>query len=155
MTMRLAMYKGPASDPLHRLAHRFTCWWTRSRYSHVELVFDRARDGRWLCASASARDGGVRLKYIELESGHWDVFDLHQVPVTEAIARAWFYRQADARAAYDWLGLLWFVLPVKAINNPRRWFCSEAVAAALGLPKPHKFHPQKLLESLTHGAPRP
>lgn len=147
------MYKGPPKDVAHKVSHWFTCLWTRSIYSHCELVFDRtAPGGGSLCASASARDGGVRFKYIDLDSGHWDVYDLPKVPVTEHAARVWFYEKADARAGYDWFGLLWFVLPIKAFNSPRRWFCSEALAAALGLPKPHKWHPQKLLDRLK-GAP--
>jgi hypothetical protein len=146
--MKLAMYKGPASDPLHKLSHWFTCLWTRSKYSHCELVFNGSgiMAPKSLCASSSARDGGVRLKYIDLTSGHWDVYELPQFDaLDEAEARAWFYAKADRSAGYDWFGLLWFVLPIKAFNNPRRWFCSEAVAAALDLPKPHKLHPRKLL----------
>lgn len=149
--MKLAMYKGPPTGFWHRIAHWFTCRWTGSEYSHCELAFCRSdtAGGKWLCASSSARDGGVRLKYIDLASGHWDVYDLPQFDqaATNA-ARAWFYERADARSGYDWLGLLWFVLPIKAFNNPRRWFCSEAIAAALGLPKPHKFHPQRVLDRL-------
>jgi hypothetical protein len=148
--MKLAMYKGPPADFWHRLSHWFTCLWTFSEYSHCELVFAQSYStGKWLCASASARDGGVRLKYIDLASGHWDVYDLPQFDkLTAAEARAWFYDKADRRAGYDWFGLLWFVLPIKAFNNPRRYFCSEAISDALGLPKPHKFHPQRLLDRL-------
>lgn len=149
--MKLAMYRGPAKDPWHQFAHWFTCLWTRSEYSHCELVFHASdiMNGKSLCASSSARDGGVRLKYIDLSSGHWDVYDLPQLDdIDEAEARAWFYEKSDARAGYDWLGLLWFVLPIKAFNDPRRYFCSEAIAAALGLAKPHKIHPQKLLDRL-------
>jgi len=154
--MQLAMYKGPPSDAVHQLSHWFTCLWTRSRYSHCELVFHRSdiMNGKHLCASASARDGGVRFKYLDLDSGRWDLVELPNMDQAATMAaREWFYIQSDARAPYDWFGLLWFVLPIKKFNDPRRWFCSEAVAAALGLPKPHKFHPQKLLERLTHGAP--
>lgn len=153
--MKLAMYKGPPNDVAHKLSHWFTCLWTRSIYSHCELVYHQSdvMNGKSLCASSSARDGGVRLKYIDLSSGHWDVFELPGLTEQQAeAARAWFYEKSDARAGYDWFGLLWFVLPVKAFNNPRRWFCSEALAAALGLPKPHKYHPQKLLVRLK-GAP--
>ena len=148
--MKLAMYKGPPSDFSHKVAHLFTCLWTRSNYSHVELMLHESAvmNGKWLCASSSARDGGVRLKYINLNSGHWDIYDLPNFD-RDAYnnAKAWFYEKGGAK--YDWFGLLWFVLPVKAFNNPKRYFCSEAIASALGLPKPHKFHPQKLLDELT------
>ena len=60
----LAAYKGQG-----KLFNRLIRLWTRSRYSHCELVMP---DGRWL--SASAMDGGVREKYIELNLEHWDLF---------------------------------------------------------------------------------
>lgn len=147
-TMKLAMYKGPPSDMAHRVSHWFTCLWTRSIYSHCELAFYQSPGGKHLCASSSARDGGVRFKYIDLSSGHWDVYDIPKQPRTDAVIREWFNAKSDDRAKYDWFGLLWFILPIKAFNNPRRYFCSEAIAAALGLPKPHKYHPQKLLDRL-------
>ncbi|MBS7724580.1 hypothetical protein I0E51_06075 [Pseudomonas lalucatii] len=59
----LALYKGRG-----RLFNRLIRLWTRSRYSHCELVMP---DGRWL--SASAMDGGVRAKRIELDLAHWDL----------------------------------------------------------------------------------
>jgi hypothetical protein len=37
--MRIAMYKGPPDDFWHKVGHTATCLWTRSKYSHCELVF--------------------------------------------------------------------------------------------------------------------
>jgi hypothetical protein len=145
MTMRIAMYKGPPDDFWHKVGHGATCLWTRSRYSHCELVFgEPGTDGRSLCASASSRDGGVRFKRINLGSGRWDVYtpsgyDAHD----EAFARQWFHEHNGL--PYDHLGLVWFVLPISAFNDPKKFTCSEACAAALGMPKPHKYHPQRLL----------
>ena len=141
--MKLAMYKGPATGFFHRIAHEFTCLWTSSDYSHCELVFGGPdRYGLTLCASSSGRDGGVRFQKIDLASGRWDVYEIRG---NEEAAARWFVHNDPA--GYDWFGLLWFVLPIKAFNSPRRYFCSEAIAAALGMPKPHKFHPQRLLEA--------
>lgn len=142
--MKIAMYKGPADGLLHKIGHWFTCLWTSSDYSHCEFVFGEGDAlGQSLCASASARDGGVRFKSIDVSSGRWDVFDVES---DAAAAYEWFAKHEGA--AYDWFGLLWFVLPVRAFNSQRRFFCSEAMAQAAGLPKAHKFHPQKLLEHL-------
>lgn len=145
--LALAMYKGPASNALFQFTHWFTCLWTGSDYSHCELVFGGPNErGLSLCASASARDGGVRFKHIDLNSGHWDFYPLPQFSAEDyARAMAWTYANNDAK--YDWLGLLWFVLPAR-FEHPRRYFCSEAVGRMLGLPEPYKLHPQRLLDRL-------
>lgn len=145
--MKIAMYKGPPSDFWHKVGHEGTCLWTASRYSHAELVFsDEPVDGKHLCASASARDGGVRFKRIDLDSGSWDVYELPGYDAfDEAFSRQWF-KEHDG-LPYDHLGLVWFVLPIEAFNDPEAYFCSEAIAAALRMRKPHKFHPQKLLDA--------
>lgn len=145
--MQLAMYKGPPTERLHKVGHAATCFVTQSAYSHCELVFaGRDELGRSLCASASPRDGGVRFARIDLSSGRWDVLPLPGCDDTaEAYAYDWFLRHSGM--PYDHLGLAWFVLPISGFNHPARYFCSEAVATALRLHKPHKFHPQRLLDA--------
>ena len=119
--MQIAFYKGPATGLVNKLGRLLVCLGTLSRYSHCELVI------QGVCYSASARDGGVRGKVIDLASGHWDVVD---VPGDEAVALAWFH--AHMGEAYDWMGVLRFALPFLR-QRPRKWFCSEAVAEALGV----------------------
>lgn len=133
--MRLAFYRGPADDWLHTLGHWLVCLFTFSRYSHVELV---TSDG-W-CWSSSYRDGGVRRKRIDLTSGKWDVVDIGG---DEPKAVAWFF--AHNGQHYDWLGIVRFVLPF-AKQRPGEYFCSEAVATALGLPEPDRMTPEDLFE---------
>jgi hypothetical protein len=133
--LQLAFYKGPATDTWHQLAHRVICWVTGSPYSHVELVIDGA------CCSASPRDGGVRGKRIDLASGKWDVIN---VPGhSEARAWDWFCRHNGH--AYDYAGVLRFVLPLLP-SRRNQWFCSEAVAAALGLPTADLWTPGMLAD---------
>ena len=126
--MRLAFYKGR-----HRLFDRAVQWWTRGPYSHVELVFS---DG--LAASSSVRDGGVRVKAISFAPDRWDILPIDG---DEATARAWF--DAHRGEAYDAAGLFGFVWR-PAAGATRRWFCSEAVAAALGMGDAWRFCPNTL-----------
>lgn len=144
--MQLAMYKGPATEPLHKIGHAATCLVTGSIYSHCELVFgDPLPSGRSLCASSSPRDGGVRFNHINLASGRWDVFPLTRFDRNAEIhAYNWFIQHQGE--PYDHLGLGYFILPIRALNRPGRHFCSEAGAAALRLHKPYKFSPQRLLD---------
>lgn len=131
---QLAFYKGPAADKWHQFAHKLICWFTDSPYSHVELVINGT------CCSASPRDGGVRMKNIDLTSGKWDV-----VTITGDEADAWEWFCEHAGQEYDYAGVLRFVIPFLP-NRSKQWFCSEAVAAALGLAEPDLWTPQMLAD---------
>lgn len=135
--MRLALYKGPADGWVRKIGHWVVCVFTRSKYSHVELVIDD------ICYTSSAREGGVRSKAIDLASGKWDVYDIRGDQVS---ARAWF--TAHMGEKYDWCGVFRFAFPFLPRRNGD-WFCSEAVAAALGLANPDAYAPQSLLDALT------
>lgn len=127
--MHLAFYK--ASGGIFDKAVRLV---TRSAYSHVELVIG----GK--CYSSSIQDGGVRSKHINIWSGSWDVVEIGG---DEAVAKAWF-EQHDGQD-YDWLGAFRFAIPFLR-HRSGKWFCSEAVGAALGLPDAHKLTPQNMWE---------
>lgn len=132
MTMQLAFYKAPGT-----WADKAIRVFTGSKYSHVELVIGTE------CWSASARDGFVRAKTMWLDPDKWDVIDIHGA---EPFALAWFTQHAGQR--YDWAGVARFVLPLLP-NSRNRWFCSEAVAAALAQPEPDLWTPQMLFERYT------
>lgn len=131
--MQIAFYKGR-----DRLFDRAVQWWTEGPYSHCELVMDG------LCYSSSLRDGGVRVKFIDLSSGRWDV-----VPVggDEQAARRWFSEHQDA--GYDVPGLFGFVLSWR-VDSRSRWFCSEAVAEALQLGSSWTISPNDLARRVIH-----
>lgn len=138
MTFRAAFYRGtrPGVAGIYNYVVRA---WTASPYSHVELIFS---DG--MAGSASFADGGVRLKQIEFSPERWDFIELPAA--LEPAARAWFQLHKDAK--YDLLGNLQFVVaPVG--DDKARWFCSEACAAALGMPEPWRYDPPTLASALT------
>lgn len=127
--MKLAFYRGH-----RRLFDRLVQWWTRAEYSHCELVLAERDDGLSECASSSFLDGGVRLKLIRLAPEKWDIIDIDG---DAEAARAWFHQHIGNR--YDLLGLLGFIWPRK--DDQSRWFCSEAVAASIGLTEPWRYSP--------------
>lgn len=93
-------------------------------------------------------DDGVRFKRIEFDPGRWDIVDLPEQ--LEPAVRAWFESHVGQR--YDVLGNLHFILsPVGGDRG--KWFCSEAFAAALGLPDPGRYDPGTLASALTLIAP--
>ena len=91
---------------------------------------------------ANPTEGGKR---IDFDPAKWELLE---VPgADEAQARAWF--EAHDGAGYDLAGNLKFVWSWWP-HSKSRWFCTEAIAAALGLPgKPHWYGPRKLAEAMT------
>lgn len=116
--------------------------WEKCPYSHAELAFS---DG--MAGSASFIDGGVRIKHIDFKPAHWDWVNLPDE--LEADARAWFERR-HRKAKYDLLGQFRFVLPLVTIgNDDKNYWCTEAIAAALGLQEPWRYGPERLFRTLS------
>lgn len=134
--MRFAFYRGDGSLVDHAIR-----WWQRGPYSHVEAVLSDNGDGTFECAS-SVRGTGVRIASIALPVAEWDLIDM---PADAASVRAWFV--AHVGASYDWLGIFGFVVrPVVAKHN--HYFCSEAVASALGISEPWRLDSNGLADLL-------
>ena len=136
--MEAAFYKGRK-----RLFNRLCSWWLRGPYSHCELVLGTSAAGLAICASSSFMDGGVRVKHMRLEPAHWDL-----VPVNGTTEAAWAWVGAHQGQGYDLLGLVGFIARVLG-HDKRRWVCSEAVAAMLGIPDPWRFDPCSLWAALS------
>ena len=154
--MLLASYKSTRPG-LQGLANRAIRARLRGPYSHCEVVFEPGDDvARWMpdgvvlpgqdgalwCGSSVAaerlpahsprragRYGGVRLKRIALDPAHWELQRAEEDPVAAA---RWFH--AHQGEPYDWqliVGFMSWFIPGK----DGRWTCSEASAAAFGVPE--------------------
>lgn len=131
--MQLALYKGHGDlfDTLIRLR-------TGSIYSHCELVINGC------CYSSSPRDGGVRAKQIDLDSGNWDLIEIDDRRAGLVLS----FFELTQGAKYDWTGaVIGRGLGVR-IESRSRWFCSEWCAAALGLEKAWRFTPARLFAAI-------
>lgn len=139
MSVWLAFYRGKG-----RFSDRLIRWAGQSEFSHVELTFDAPpvpdQPAHMTSLSASGRDGGVRRKLIAFDPERW-VF----VPVPWACTgRALSFVNARMGQPYDWAGLLFAQVFHLRRAARDRWFCSELVAAALGLPQPQTLSPGDL-----------
>jgi hypothetical protein len=117
--MKLAFYKGKAG-----LFDRLIRWWTKSPYSHVELLFD---DGQMIAARDST--GVTIIQVASLDLNEWDVvrFDLS---IDRMLAiHVWCITEIGCK--YDWLGLFYSQVLRIPRSHPRKWFCSEFCVAAL------------------------
>lgn len=127
--MMIAAFYKAAPRRLSHLHNHLIRWFEGGPYSHVELIFSGG-----ISASSSLQDGGVRFAWIDFNPERWDFIELHGFD--EAAALAWFKSREGAR--YDLWGqarfLLGFVTPARS-----RYWCSEAIAAALRLDKPDKY----------------
>ena len=133
----LACYKGPAEGLFNIIFHKVVCWWTKSKYSHCEIVY------KGEAYSSSSRDGGVRKKLIDFNSGKWDLYTIEKLDGEFLIT---FYEETD-ECGYDYLGLFRFVLPfIKSSEN--RWFCSEWCAFVLKYEQPETYHIQSLVDRI-------
>lgn len=133
----LAMYRGPHLDVKAWIVHIAICIRTLSWYSHCELVI------HGVCWSASPRDGGVRGKVIDLDSGHWSVFPIDGADADYALA----YFKARRGWKYSWRGFWRYVLPFVK-QKPNEALCGQICAGALKLPNPESYSPQKLLVAI-------
>lgn len=146
----LAFYKGRAASRWHRLQDAVIRWATRGQYSHVELIAGPAQLGNVAeCLSASGRDGGVRAKRIYLRPEAWHLVEMPEV--SDELAT---YILARIGARYDYLGILLCQVLALGRHDPGRWFCSEIIAEALGIPQPQRISPQGLFDLLAWHQPK-
>ena len=136
--MQVAFYKGTKGG-LPGVFNRAVRWWTNGPYSHCEVVLWRLSDGRAVCGSSANLDGGVRREILDLDPARWDIVE---VPwARQSAALDWFCNHDGD--GYDTLGLFGFVGP-RGDGDQHKWFCSETVAAALGLDESWRYDPNTL-----------
>lgn len=123
------------------LMDRLICAMTKSRYSHVELVYEYNHHTKFgTCWSSSMRDGGVRRSTINFGSGHWEMYRLSEQPNKGRIL-TWMTQQDDRK--YDYFGALGVKFPWFK-QSKQRWYCTELIAAALHLPSSAGISPQSM-----------
>lgn len=122
MTIKIAFYKAKYGDWRDKTISMVT----NSPYSHCEIVLP---DGN--CASSSPRDGGVRIKNIDL-GYKWDVFNINQ-KMDEHLIRYWF--NLHYGEPYNWIGAIASPFGLD-IGNQDKKFCSYCCATVLGIQNP-------------------
>lgn len=143
--MKLAFYKGtrPGLQGVFSVLARFC---TRSKYSHVELVFSNGDS-----ASSSFIDGGVRIlsgdKQIEFNPQKWDFISINpeKYGTSEKIIREWF--ENNSKTPYDLRAMLACALPIVG-NSEEKYMCSEAIAHVLGLTDAWRYSPPVLYSAI-------
>ena len=122
MKIRIAFFKGRG-----RKRDRLIRWWTKSKYSHVELVIpDR---GWWLGIHPPESPNVRKMVNHAYKEYEWDFIDF-EVSKAQADSIIRFYNLTKG-SAYDWVGMtLSHVTPFK-VRHTKKWYCSEWVIYAL------------------------
>ena len=167
--IQVAFYKGTTGDG--RL-HRIIRWWTKSKYSHAELIMP---DGKtWISISPFLTSRvAPRIKHKVENPEAWDylTFKLSERPPVRKYQLDQLYKfiELTQGAKYDWIGMIMSHFCPYLIKRRDRWYCSEWIAHALvnsriimwddlrlyGTPdlSPGKLY-NLLRASIIHGTPR-
>jgi len=130
-------------------------WFTRSKYSHVSLVFHLHGDAEEI--EAIQGSGVIRHRpFTDLEK----TFDEYAVPISEdQIIEAHILAMSLLGARYDWAGVYAFLLR-RSKHSLDKFFCSEFVtyillkiAYPVSRRLPYKHSPDTVMESYRLIAP--
>ena len=122
MNIWVALYKGEGST-----VNRLVRWWTKSKYSHAELVLTDKTT--WVGISPFLKAEITKTSINTYNKEDWDFYN---IPVTQeqydvVIS---FYNLTEG-ATYDWFGMsLSQFLPFR-IKQENKWYCSEWILYAL------------------------
>ena len=121
--IRIAFFKGDR----HERHHRFVRWWTRSPYSHVEIVLD---DGEtWVSISPFLYTRGAARVRTHVPDDEWDYLDFCITP--EELQSLKDFISETTGDGYDWVGMLLSQVLPFIVKGKGRWYCSSWVAHSL------------------------
>ena len=121
--IKIAFFKGD----IHKLLHRFVRWWTKSPYSHVEIVLD---DGlTWVSVSPFLCTRVAARICTTVAEDDWDYLTF-SITSEELFALKDFISETTGNS-YDWAGMLLSQVTPFIVKGKGRWFCSSWVAHAL------------------------
>lgn len=154
----LALYKGRKSGRSPKaLALRFVDWVIRkatdSPYSHCEIAVTVSdSSGLFDCYSSSFRDGGVRIKRMQLAADKWDLIELDRPNMV--YGRLQMLWAQTKWMPYDLVGAVCvnsFFRRIWLKQSAAKWFCSEWCGDVMGMPWPSLCSPQDLADSIKGG----
>ena len=148
--IRVAFFKG---EQLGRL-HRFVRWWTKSEYSHAEIVLN---ENVWVSISPFLCSKVEKRTNVQENIDDWDFLDI-QVTKSHLSSLEDFIEETVGDG-YDWFGMISSQLLPLIIKGKRRWYCSQWIAHALahagifkwskvGIYEIPDLHPGRLYEIL-------
>jgi len=119
-------------------------YFTKSKIIHCELVTVKSTKDNKFFGYSSYLGKGVRCGWIDIND-NWVILPLNKTQFKDIKAQDIkdFYAKTEGKK-YDYLGCLGFVFGNP--DDPKRYFCSEWCAEALGIENPSKISPAKLYD---------
>lgn len=122
MKIKIAFYKGKGT-----WANAVVRWWTKSVYSHAELVLPD--NVTWIGISPFLKSVVTKRLVLEYNCDKWDLVEI-DISADQYELIMQFFEDTKGQG-YDWIGMLLSqFLPCK-IKHRERWYCSEWIAYAL------------------------
>ena len=122
MNVYIGLYKGKGT-----LINKIVRWWTKSQYSHAELILDDKQT--WIGISPFIKSQVTDRKNVEYNPEKWDFY---KIPVTEEQYNAILdFYDINKGATYDWIGMLLSQFLSFRIKQKYKWYCSEWILYAL------------------------
>lgn len=138
MKVKVAFYKG-RSTAWDNFWADLVRWWTNGPYSHTEIITRQEGDQSYSHTSViGISSGGISSRWRKMEDADWDFVEVEADP---EVVEGWFKRKDSAK--YDLPGLLGFVFRRDDYSRDK-YFCSEAVAASLGIKEAWRYDPNAL-----------
>jgi hypothetical protein len=155
--IRIAFFKGDR----HEWHHRFIRWWTKSPYSHAEIVLDGET---WVSISPFLFTRVAARVRTHVPEDEWDYLSFRITP-EEMNALKDFISETTGDG-YDWTGMLLSQVLPFIVKGKGKWYCSSWIAHALshagivkwkrlGIYEFPDLHPGKLYEILEQLADMP
>jgi len=120
-SIRVAFYK-KSDGVLHRLIR----WWTKSEYSHAELILP---DDVWISISPFLNSRVSIRKNENFCIENWDFVEL--AVTKEQLEIIWAFYELTKDQKYDWIGMFLSQFLPFHIKARRKWYCSEWITYAL------------------------
>ena len=122
MKIKIAFYKGKGN-----ILNGIVRWWTKSIYSHAELVLPD--DRTWLGISPFLKSKVDSRQKLIVDNLEWDFISLDVTSEQRDIILEFF--EETKGCGYDWIGMLLSQFLPCRIKHKKRWYCSEWIAYAL------------------------
>ena len=122
MEIKVAFYKGRGD-----LFNKIVRWWTKSPYSHVELILPD--DVTWIRIGPFSSSKLCAIKKEKWDPKNWDFVTLKVTQPQLETIKEFFERTKGCK--YDWWGMIFSHLIPFKIKQRGKWYCSEWIAHAL------------------------
>lgn len=122
-TIKVAFFVGSE----YSRVHRFVRWWTKSTYSHAEIVLPESNT--WVSISPFLYSKVEKRTDVNERLEDWEFLE---IPVTNRQLEALEdFINETVGDGYDWFGMISSQLLPLIIKGKRRWYCSQWIAHAL------------------------